>query len=278
MSGSREWDAGTYDRVSGPQLAWGEEVVASIELAGDERVVDAGCGSGRVSALVLERLDRSRGGRLVCVDGSAAMVERARRRLGAGVDYIHSDLLDLELEEPADVVLSTATFHWITDHDALFARVFGWLRPGGRLRAQCGGEGNVRAFFALVDEVAAQPPYATYLDGLGVSRYFAGASETRERLERAGFAEVATSLEPRDVHPEPSIDFLRAVCLGPHLDALPESLREPFAEAVDERFRRDPVLHYVRLEISAQRREPRAAEIDLPRQAALPPDPGGWGI
>ena len=253
MAGAREWDAGTYDRVSGPQLAWGEEVVASIDLAGDERVLDAGCGSGRVSALVLDRLDPARGGELVCVDGSAAMLEEAGRRLGPGVELIHSDLLSLSLPEPVDVVLSTATFHWIPDHDALFRRIFDWLRPGGLLRAQCGGTGNVSGFVALMDEVAAEDPYAEHLDGLGVTRYFAGAEETRERLEQAGFTDVSTSLERRDVHPEPSIDFLRTVCLGPHLDALPEELREPFAVAVDERFRENPVLRYVRLEIAARR-------------------------
>lgn len=253
MAGSREWDAGTYDRVSGPQLEWGREVVASIPLTGTERVLDAGCGSGRVSALLAERLDGDRGGELVCVDGSAAMLREAGKRLGPGVELIHSDLLTLELDEPVDVVLSTATFHWITDHDALFRRARSWLRPGGLLRAQCGGEGNIAGFVALVDEVAAREPFAPHLADMGVTRYFAGAEETRERLERAGFEHVATRLEPRDVQPEPAIDFLRAVCLGPHLDALPGDLREPFAMAVDERFRRDPVLRYVRLEITARR-------------------------
>jgi trans-aconitate 2-methyltransferase len=227
--------------------------VASIDLAGDERVLYAGCCSGRVSALVLDRLDPARGGELVCVDGSAAMLEQAGQRLGPGVELIHSDLLDLALSEPVDVVLSTATFHWITDHDALFRRVFGWLRPGGVLRAQCGGTGNVAGFVAVLDEVAAEEPYAAHLADIGVTRYFAGAEETRQRLERAGFTDISTSLEPRDVQPEPSIDFLRAVCLGAHIDALPEGLREPFARAVDERFREDPVLHYVRLEIAARR-------------------------
>jgi trans-aconitate 2-methyltransferase len=256
MAGSRERDAGTYDRVSGPQLAWGEEVVAGIDLSGHERVLDAGCGSGRVSALVLDRLDAERGGRLICVDGSAAMVEQARERLGPTVELIHADLLDLELAEPVDVVLSTATFHWITDHEALFAKAFGWLKPGGLLRAQCGGAGNVAGFFALADELAAQEPYAEHLADLGTTRNFAGADETRELLERAGFTGVSTRLEPRDVHPEPSIDFIRTVCLGPHLDALPPELKEPFALAVDERFREDPVLRYVRLEIQARRPAP----------------------
>jgi trans-aconitate 2-methyltransferase len=253
MAGSREWDAGTYDRVSGPQFAWGEEVVAGLELDGSERVLDAGCGSGRVSALVLERLDPVRGGQLVCADGSAAMVEQARQRLGDGVQLIHSDLLDLELDQPVDLVFSTATFHWILDHDALFRRVWGWLRPGGRLRAQCGGSGNVAEIFGLAEEVAAQDPFAEHLADLGTTRYFAGAEETQERLERAGFEDVSTRLEPRDVQPKPTLDFIRTVCLGPHLDALPEDLKEPFAAAVDERFQANPVLHYIRLEIQATR-------------------------
>ena len=137
---AREWDAATYDRVSEPQLQWGREVLDRLPLRGDERVLDAGCGSGRVTAELQSRLPR---GRVVAVDGSAAMVARAREALGPGAEVIESDLLDLELEEPVDAVFSTATFHWILDHDRLFNRLHAAVRPGGAMEAQCGGEGNV---------------------------------------------------------------------------------------------------------------------------------------
>jgi trans-aconitate 2-methyltransferase len=253
MAGSREWDANTYDRVSRPQLEWGAEMVAELELRGGERVLDAGCGSGRVSELLLERLDPERGGRLIGVDGSAAMIAAARGRLGERAELIHSDLLALELAEPVDIVFSTATFHWIADHDALFRRIFAWLRPGGRLIAQCGGEGNIAAFLEIADGVAAREPYAADLAPQPPTRFFAGVEETTGRLQAAGFVDADCRLSPRRAHLDEPLAFLRSVCLGAHTAALPEELREPFVTDVYEIWGRDPVLDYVRLDIDARR-------------------------
>ena len=136
----REWDAATYDRVAAPQETWGRDVLERLDLRGDERVLDAGCGTGRVTALLLERVPD---GHVVAVDGSQAMVDETRRRFGDRVEAFAVDLLDLELDDPVDAILSTATFHWIKDHDRLFARLHAALKPGGRLVAQCGGAGNV---------------------------------------------------------------------------------------------------------------------------------------
>jgi trans-aconitate 2-methyltransferase len=151
-----------------------------------------------------------------------------------------------------DAAFSNAVFHWITDHDALFARLFEALRPGGRLVAQCGGRGNVERFHAAAKEVGAREPYAPYLAGWQGRWYFAGATETAERLERAGFTEIETWLEPYPVTPSDPSAFLRTVCLRPHLQELPDGLRAPYVEAVLERCGTE--LDYVRLNIGAKTR------------------------
>lgn len=250
MSGTREWDAGTYDRVSAPQLRWGRAVLERLELNGDESVLDAGCGSGRVTELLLERLPA---GRLIAVDGSLAMVEQARERLPSRVELVHSDLLELELDEPVDVVFSSATFHWIADHDRLFERIAGWLRPGGRLEAQCGGEGNVEAFLATVAAVAGRSPFADHLAGRGTPHYFAGVAETERRLAAAGLVDARCWLQRISERPPEPRAFLESVCIGAQLAALPPELRTPFAEAVHEAWGPRHELDYVRLNISARR-------------------------
>ncbi|MBA3328711.1 MAG: methyltransferase domain-containing protein, partial [Solirubrobacterales bacterium] len=118
------------------------EVLHRLDLRGDETVLDAGCGSGRVTRMLLDRLPR---GRVIAVDASPDMVGRAREELGPGADVRRADLATLRLQtaESVDAVFSNAVFHWVDDHDALFASLAGALRPGGRLVAQCGGEGNV---------------------------------------------------------------------------------------------------------------------------------------
>ncbi|MDQ4131321.1 MAG: methyltransferase domain-containing protein [Actinomycetota bacterium] len=128
--GGLDWDAATYDRVSDPQLGWGLELLDRLPLRGDEVVLDAGCGSGRVTRALLERLP---GGRAIAVDASPAMVERARAALGSQARVLRGDLCELTLEEPVDAVFSNAVFHWIPDHARLFSRLRDVLRPGGRL-------------------------------------------------------------------------------------------------------------------------------------------------
>jgi trans-aconitate 2-methyltransferase len=246
---TRDWDAATYDRVSAPQVEWAERMLARLPLRGDETVLDAGCGSGRVTKMLLERLPR---GHVVAVDATPSMVEHARDALDPErATVFQADLTELELDEPVDAAFSNAVFHWIPDHDVLFARIFDALRPDGLLVAQCGGKGNLARFHAAATQVAAEEPYADYLAGWTGPWHFAGAGETAERLERAGFAEVETWLEPYPVSPPDPTGFLRAVCLGPHLGQLPDELRGTCVEAVCERCGSE--LDYVRLNIDAKK-------------------------
>ncbi|HYP48839.1 MAG TPA: methyltransferase domain-containing protein [Thermoleophilaceae bacterium] len=247
---SRDWDAATYDRVSAPQVEWAERVLARLPLAGDETVLDAGCGSGKVTEMLLERLPR---GQVVAVDSAPSMVEHARASLGERATVFLSDLTELELDQPVDAAFSNAVFHWVPDHERLFERLFACLRPGGRLVAQCGGAGNVERFHAAAREVGERVPYAPHLAGWVGPWNFAAAEETAERLERAGFAEVSTWLEPAPILPPDPASYLRTVCLGHHLERLPEELRAPYVGAVLEAIGEPPELDYVRLNIDARR-------------------------
>lgn len=256
-SGTRDWDAGTYDRVSAPQLQWAGDVLGRLELTGVESVLDAGCGSGRVSELVAAAVPQ---GRLLAVDGSLSMAELARDRLGAleapaRIEVVHSDLLELELTDGhrVDAVFSNATFHWIGDHPRLFERIHSWLVPGGRLEAQCGGEGNVAAFLAVVGRIGSHEPYAQHLSLMPEVYNFASPRKTEQRLREAGFERVRCWLQPLPTRPPEPRSYAEAVCLGAHLEHLPPELRSGFVDAVVEAWGPDHLLDYVRLNISAQR-------------------------
>jgi trans-aconitate 2-methyltransferase len=246
---ARDWDGGTYDRVADPQTRWGAVVLDRLTLRGDERVLDAGCGSGRVTELLLARLP---GGRVVALDGSASMIAQARRRLGddARIEYVVADLAQpLPLRDPVDAILSTATFHWIDDHQALFRHLAAVLRPGGWLVAQCGGAGNVASVREAVRAIDPTLPWR---------KNFATPEETEARLRRAGFTEVRAWLqpEPTPLTPgEPLESFLRTVILGEIVDAMPEEQRAAFVHEVAARLPR-PEIDYVRLNIDARRAAP----------------------
>jgi trans-aconitate 2-methyltransferase len=249
-TGPREWDAQVYDRVSDIQVGWSHEVVERLALVGDETLLDAGCGSGRVTENLLARLPN---GRVIAVDASEAMVEKARERLGPDADVRVADLAELELGEQVDAIFSNAVFHWIPDHDRLFARLHEALEPGGRLVAQCGGKGNVASLVRVLIDVVAQDRFAHHFGDFKGMWNFATAEETEERLRAAGFEDVNCWLQEKLVQPEEPLAFLRTVTLGPHLSQLPEELRDPFAEAVLEQMGEPLMLDYVRLNIEARR-------------------------
>jgi trans-aconitate 2-methyltransferase len=247
----RDWDAATYDRISDFQLAWALEQLERLPLAGDEVVLDAGCGSGRVTAELISRVPR---GCVYGVDAAPSMAEHARRALAGRATIFCQDLVELDLPEPVDVAFSNATFHWIHDHDALFTALHRSMRPGARLLAQCGGFGNVESFRRVADEVAAEQPFAPHFADWRQPWNYADDRQTTARLARAGFSDVKCWLQPKLVQPAEPATVVRTVCLVRHLDPLPEALRQPFVERVVERSTKPLVLEYVRLNMTAIRR------------------------
>ena len=246
----RDWDAGSYDRVSEPQLAWAREQLGRLTLRGDEIVLDAGCGSGRVTALLAELVPN---GSVYAVDVAPSMVAHARAALGDRATVLCQDLVELDLPEPVDVVFSNATFHWVPDHDALFAAIHRSLKPGGRLLAQCGGRGNIDRFRRLADEVAREPPFASWFAGWTGPWNYASADETAGRLRAAGFTDVEAWLTEKPTQLDDPRPFVRTVCLVRHLDRLPPERHEEFIDSVLARCEHPFVLDYVRLNMTATR-------------------------
>lgn len=250
MGATGDWDAATYDRISEPQQRWAAEQLERLELHGDESVLDAGCGSGKITAELVSRLAR---GTVYAVDAAPSMVAHTREAVGDRATVLCQDLAQLALPEPVDVIFSNATFHWVPDHDALFMALHRNLRPGGRLVAQCGGRGNIDSVRLAAEQVAADEPFAEHFAGWRSPWTYATAEETARRLTRAGFDEVSTWLQERPTPIDDGRTFVAAVCLLRHLDQLPAPLRDRFIDAVMARLDEPLVLDYVRLNITARR-------------------------
>ncbi len=255
-----EWDALTYHRVAEPQVEWGRRVLEAIDLEGDERVIDAGCGTGRLTAEVLSRLPH---GRALAIDRSENMLAVARRelvdRFSPRIAFLRTDLQLLALRPWADLVFSTATFHWVRDHPALFASLYSSLAPGGRLVAQCGGGANLARLCARAATLMADPPFAEHFGSWTDPWEFATAEVTRARLRTAGFVDIETSLVEAPVvfaGRAQYRDFLACVIVRPHLEYLPASLHAAFLDALVEQASADRpafALDYWRLNIAARK-------------------------
>jgi trans-aconitate methyltransferase len=233
MSGT-EWDAQTYHRVAEPQVDWGRRVLASLALEGDERVIDAGCGTGRLTAELLSRLPA---GRALAIDRSGNMLGVAARELRARftprVFFLRANLARLALGPWADLVFSTATFHWVKDHPSLFRNLHDALVPGGRLVAQCGGGPNLAHLLSRAARLMDDSRFARHFSAFDPPWEFASDRETAARLEAAGFVDVETSLAPAPVTLADRAsyrEFLECVIVRPHLECLPADLRVGFLD------------------------------------------------
>lgn len=252
-----DWNASVYHQVSGPQFEWGMAVLSRLALQGDEHALDVGCGTGRLTLELARRVGR---GRVTATDRSASMLQKAFSTLRAArIAAVQADASSLPFADAFDVVFSTATFHWVPNHDALFASVFRALRSGGRLHAQCGGGPNLARLLARARVLVEAPVFAPYFRSWREPWFFSGAEETADRLRRAGFQDVVTSVQAAPVtfdNPEAFRTFVDHVCLHPHLSRLPDELKARFsAELVRQAASDDPpfVLDYWRLNLAARR-------------------------
>ena len=259
-----EWNAQSYHRVSTPHLTWGAAVLARLDLRGDEATVDVGCGTGRLTAELLERLPD---GTMIALDRSQNMLDQARAFLdptfGARVTYVQADLNVAEPGQFAadlDLVFSTATFHWLPDHDRLFTWVHSILKPHGWLIAQCGGGPNLAHLKERLARLVEQPAFAPYLAGWAGPWNFQDDASTAARLARLGFDEIETGLiaAPTVMAGAAAFrEFIGTVVFSQHLARLPDDAsRDAFLDALTAGAATDPTpfeLDYWRLNIKARR-------------------------
>jgi trans-aconitate methyltransferase len=260
-SNSREWDANAYDRISAPQFSWGKKVLDRVSLRGDERILDAGCGTGKLTSELLANLPR---GFVVGVDLSLNMLRTARQNLEPkfprAIRFVAADLQHLPFPEFFDGIFSTAAFHWVPDHDLLFHMLFRSLRPGGWLIAQCGGAGNLDRLLARVARLAQTPQYAPYVGNYKYGWVYADPPTTAQRLEAAKFEDIKTDLELARARFEgegPFTEFVSKVILHRFLEHLPDDKKRHafLAEIAAEAAADEPPyeLDYVRLNLAAHK-------------------------
>jgi len=260
---TKEWNAALYHQISAPQVSWGRKVLARVSLRGDERLLDAGCGTGRLTRDLLEALPN---GHVVALDVSQNMLDEARAYLEPDfrgrVEFVRCDLLELPFDCEFDGIFSTASFHWVLDHDRLFRNLYRALKPGGWLVAQCGGGKNIARLLDRAERLIESSTYEHYFAGYRFPWEFSDAETAARRLNEAGFQQIETNLEEAPTKfPNASEfhQFVENVIMRHHLGKIPgSSARQRFMTELTSEFANDDpafLIDYVRLNLKARRPE-----------------------
>jgi len=233
------WNPEDYRNSSPAQKMWAEELVRKLELTGNERVLDIGCGDGSVTAAIAQNLP---GGRAVGIDSSPDMIRFAGEHfpvtLYPNLSYRRIPAESLDYREEFDIVFSNAALHWISDHRPVLAGIGRALVPGGRMLVQMGGRGNAAQVFTAIDELIENEPWVRYFSGFSFRYGFFDDSEYRPLIRAAGLRPVRADLIQRDMAYQSREGFagwIRTTWL-PWMCRVPEHERPVFINALVDRF------------------------------------------
>ena len=229
------WDAGSYGSNLAHHRAYDDDLLASLRLRGDERVLDLGCGVGDLAASIAAAVPH---GSVTAVDADPDMVRVAQGRSGGNlrVEQVRAqDVGERFAVGSFDVVVSVAVLHWVpvADQPAVAEGVRRVLRPGGRFRADFGGRGQIAAARALLDEVAVRHGGST------APWYFPSVDEHRPLLDAVGLHTSAPGwirrLEQRRPFDEDGVrGWLASQVSIAYLPTVPEAERAEFLADVEE--------------------------------------------
>jgi trans-aconitate 2-methyltransferase len=256
------WSPEQYQSSSQNQKKWGTELLSMLDFKGNEKVLDIGCGDGKLTALIAEQLPQ---GHAVGIDSSAEMITLAEKNYPAekfpNLSFMVKDARELDFDNEFDIIFSNACLHWVVDHMPVLRGIKQGLKSGGRMLVQMGGEGNAAGIIEIVDEFIKSPKWSGYYTDFPFPYGFHNAKNYRKWLTALGFKINRAELVPKDMVQENKqglASWIRTTWL-PYTQALPEQLREEFIDELAETYiERNPVhadgmihLAMVRLEVDA---------------------------
>jgi trans-aconitate methyltransferase len=258
-----KWDAEDYHKSSSEQQKWAQELILKLGLKGSERVLDIGCGDGKVTAELAKRLSS---GSVLGIDNSEEQIRFAQKNFPSkkfpNISFKIMDARNLNFNGEFDVVFSNATLHWVTDHLPVLKGIKKSLKPSGKVLLQMGGRGNAAKIVEVMVTMMKSKKWRGYFTNFTFPYGFYGPEEYKDWLEQAGLKAKRVELIPKDMAQkgkEGLSAWIRTTWL-PYTQRVPEGLREEFIGEVADKYvenhplDKDGYVHVpmMRLEVEAE--------------------------
>lgn len=233
------WNAAAYAANSAVQQTWARELIGSLKLRGDERVLDVGCGDGKVTAEIARAVPQ---GAVTGIDASAEMIRFAKSTFRApafsNLTFQICDARKIGFDNQFDVVFSNAALHWVDDHEAFLRGAAAGLKPGGRLVVSCGGKGNAHEVFLALRPEMRRQRWREFFRKMPLPYFFYAPADYEKWLPQHGFKIKRLKLAPKDATYGGAAGlatWLRTTWI-PFVQRVPDDVREEFITAVTERY------------------------------------------
>ncbi len=232
-----KWDPADYQMSSSAQYNWAMTLIGALNLTGEERILDIGCGDGRITTHLASLVPE---GSVLGIDLSPDMIGFAAKKHSGDsrLSFQVADASRLGFDDEFDLVVSFACLHWIEDHLPVLRGVRKSLVPGGRFLMQCGGRGNAAKILDITGEIIAEPAWSRYFSGFSFPYHFYGPEEYEPWLMKAGLRPKRVDLVAKDmVHPGQTglTGIIRNTWL-PYTERLPAQLRDDFVREIARRY------------------------------------------
>ena len=232
-----EWNAGQYAKHSSSQEKWAKELLVKLKLKGNEKLLDLGCGDGRITAEISRLVP---GGMVTGIDNSESMISLAKEKYAdiKNLAFYIMDAKEIIFAEKFDVVFSNAALHWVDDHKKVLLGINKSMKPGGRFLIQTGGTGNAAAGFEVIKEMADKEEWIPYLKDAKSPYNFQSDKDYETLIFETGFRPVRVELLNKDmIHEgiEGFKGFIRTTWL-PYTSRIPDEKRERFISETADLF------------------------------------------
>ena len=188
------WNPTQYDKFRREREQPFFDLLALVQPATDMRVVDLGCGTGKLTRLLHAQLHARE---TVGIDRSARMLESAQKEPAvdqpAGLRFEVGTIEAFDARNEYDVILSNAAFHWIEHHEALIARLAAALRPGGQLAFQVPAMHDAVSH-TIAEDLTTVEPFRTAFNGWRRPQPVLAPDAYARLLYRTGFSEQTVRL------------------------------------------------------------------------------------